>query len=76
MEEEDRLLWERAFKKFDDTDASIKELCKTTAEVKNKVDSHLEAQEKKAVKKEKVFYVIIAVIGGLYATADFIRELI
>ena len=74
MEIEDKLLWERAFKKFDDIDTSIKELCKTSTEVKMKVDSHLEAQEKKNIRKEKVFYVVIAAIATVFSVFSFVRE--
>ena len=74
MEIEDKLLWERAFKKFDDIDTSIKDLCKTTAEVETKVDIHIAAQEKKAVRKEKVFYVVIAAIATVFSVLSFVRE--
>jgi len=74
MDADDRLLWERAFKKFDDIDTRLLELCKTSTENGVKVDTHIAAQEKKAVRKEKVFYVIIALIASVFSAFSFIRE--
>jgi len=74
MEDEDKLLWERAFKKFDKMDDAIQKLCTTTTETKAKVDSHLESQEKKGQRKERVFYIVIAAMGSLFGVINFLKE--
>ena len=47
MESEDRLLWNRAFDKFDSLEEKIQKLCINTASTQEKIDSHLKEQEKK-----------------------------
>jgi len=74
MENEDKLLWERAFKKFDKMDDAIQKLCDTTTETKSKVDSHLYAQEKKGARKEKIFYLVIAAMASIFSVFNFIKE--
>lgn len=74
MDAEDRLLWERAFDKFDAMDEKITKLCITTAETKAKVDGHIQEQEKKGVRKERVFYLVIAAIASIFSLFSFLRE--
>ncbi len=66
MDSDDRMLWQRTFKKWDAFELSIKDLCTRTASIEEKVDRHLADQEKRAAKKERVFYVGIAAIGGIF----------
>ncbi len=64
MDEDDRMLWGRTFKKWDDFETNLKDLCKRTGNIETQLSTHLGNQEKKAVRKEKVFYIVIAAIGG------------
>lgn len=64
MDEDDRMLWKRTFKKWDDFESNLKDLCKRTGNIETQLSTHLDNQEKRAVKKEKVFYVVIAAIGA------------
>ena len=74
MESEDRLLWNRAFDKFDMLEEKIQKLCINTASTQEKIDSHLEEQEKKGQRKERVFYVVIAAMASIFSLFTFIRE--
>lgn len=63
MDADDRMLWERTFKKWDAFETNIKDLCKRTGNIEIQLSTHLKNQEKRAARKEKVFYGVIALIG-------------
>lgn len=80
MTPEDKLLWERAFDKFDhieekidDNREKINGLCTRTSKVETALKTHLEAQEKRAIRKEKAFYIIIAAIGASIGVFEYIK---
>jgi hypothetical protein len=74
MDSEDRILWNRAFTKFDDLEEKVTKLCITMASTQDKIDSHLEEQSKKGQRKERVFYVVIACMASIFSLFTFIRE--
>ncbi len=74
MDEDDRFMFGRVFDKLDLIEKTAKETCKTQAEMKSKLESHLASQEKKGARKEKVFYVVIAVVATLGSVISLIRE--
>jgi len=76
MDSEDRLLWNRAFDKFDMLEEKITKLCISTATTQEKIDAHLEEQAKKGQKKERVFYVVIAGMASIFSLFTFVRELV
>jgi hypothetical protein len=76
MDAEDRILWNRAFDKFDALEEKITKLCINTAATKEKIDSHLEEQAKKGQRKERVFYVVIAAMASVFSLFTFVRELV
>jgi len=63
MDADDRMLWERTFKKWDTFEYSLKDLCKRTGNIEIQLTTHLKKQEQRAARKEKVFYSVIAIIG-------------
>ncbi len=64
MDADDRMLWERTFKKWDEFEDNLKDLCKRTGNIETQLTTHLAQQEKRALKKERAFYLVIAAIGG------------
>jgi cell division protein FtsL len=74
MEDEAKILWNRAFDKFDDITEKIDKLCATTQETKLKLDDHLDNEEKKGTRKERVFYVVIAAMASVFSLFTFIRS--
>tara|TARA_B110000495_G_C22995022_1_gene586471 strand:+ start:460 stop:690 length:231 start_codon:yes stop_codon:yes gene_type:complete len=74
MESEDRLLWNRAFDKFDSLEEKIQKLCINTASTQEKIDSHLKEQEKKGQRKERVFYVVIAAMASVFSLFTFVKD--
>jgi len=74
MNDEDKLLWNRAFDKFDNIDRKVTDLCIKTAANTTKIDNHLKAQEKKGARKEKIFYIFIAGMASIFSFFTFIRE--
>ena len=64
MDADDRMLWERTFKKWDEFETNLKDLCKRTGNIETQLSTHLGNQEKRAVKKERAFYIVIAAIGS------------
>tara|TARA_B110000285_G_C14671507_1_gene400519 strand:- start:68 stop:298 length:231 start_codon:yes stop_codon:yes gene_type:complete len=74
MESEDRLLWNRAFDKFDDLEEKVTKLCLTMASTQEKIDSHLEEQSKKGQRKERVFYVVIAAMASVFSLFTFVKD--
>lgn len=73
MTPEDQLLWERAFKKWDQFDEKLDGLSERTTKVESALNSHLDAQEKRAIRKEKVFYIIIAAIGASIGIFEYLK---
>jgi hypothetical protein len=76
MDSEDRLLWNRAFDKFDAIEEKVSKLCINMAATQDKIDSHLEDQEKKGQKKERVFYVVIAAMASGFSLFTFMKDLL
>ncbi len=74
LDDETKILWDRAFVKFDDMDEKIDKLCLTTQDTKSKLDAHLEEQDKKGARKEKVFYVFIAAMASVFSLVTFLRS--
>ena len=74
MDSEDRLLWNRAFDKFDELERKVTDLCINMASVKDELDSHLEERAAAGQKKERVFYVVITAIASIFSVFTFIRE--
>jgi len=81
---EDKLLWERAFDKFDhmeekiDTNhknqnEKISDLCDRATKTETALSIHLAAQEKRAIRKEKAFYIIIALIGVSIGVFEYVK---
>ena len=64
MDADDRMLWERTFKKWDEFETNLKDLCKRTGSIETQLTTYLGKQEKRAVKKERAFYIVIAAIGS------------
>lgn len=75
MDEDDRMLWQRTFHKWDEFEDSIKDLCERTGNIESQLSEHLDNQEKKAQRKEKVFYVVIALIATSVAAVELITNL-
>ena len=80
MTPEDKLLWERAFDKFDhieekigDNRDKINDIGSRTTKVETALSTHLNAQEKRAIRKEKAFYIIIAAIGASIGVFEYIK---
>ncbi len=75
MDADDRMLWERTFKKWDEFEENLKDLCKRTGNIEAQLSTHLGNQEARAVKKEKVFYVVIALISASVASVQVLTNL-
>jgi len=73
MDPDDRMLWERTFKKWDGFEHSMKDLCNRTTRIEEALTTHLSDQEKRASRKEKVFYGIIAVIGVTFGIFQYVN---
>ncbi len=72
MDEDDRMLWNRTFAKWDAFEDNLKDLCKRTGNIETQLKTHLGNQEKRAVRKEKVFYGIIAMIGVTFGIFQYL----
>jgi len=81
---EDKLFWERAFDKFDhieekidtnhkEQNKKISDLCDRATKTETALNTHLAAQEKRAIRKEKAFYIIIAAIGSSIGVFEYIK---
>ena len=73
MTPEDSLLWTRVFDKFDVIDKKVDTLCERATKTETTLSTHLAAQEKRAIRKEKFFYIIIAVIGASIGAFEYIK---
>jgi len=72
----DELLWNRVFDKFDDLEEKVTKLCINMSAVQSELDSHLEERAAAGQKKERVFYVILAGMAGVFSLFTFVRELV
>lgn len=75
MDSDDRMLWNRTFAKWDTFEDSLKDLCKRTGNIEIQLATHLKNQEKRAVKKEKTFYIVMAIIASTVAGAQVLTNL-
>ncbi len=73
MTPEDSILWTRVFDKFDTIDKKVDDLCDRATRTETKLNTHLDHQEKRAAKKEKIFYIVIAAIGASIGIFEFIK---
>ncbi len=73
MNGEDKILWTRVFDKFDTIDKKVDNLCERATRTETTLKTHLENQEKRAAKKEKIFYVVIAAIGASIGIFEYIK---
>lgn len=71
---EDDLIVNRLFDKLDHIDGKIDDLCTrvTTIEVTSATIN--EIAKSKVERKEKVFYVVIALIGGIVSIVEVVRS--
>lgn len=67
---------------FDKMDKKMDDLCNRTTlneaaikAIDYKIDTHLDNQEKKSIRKEKVFYVIMAIMGFSFGVFQYISSL-
>ena len=74
MDDETKILWERAFVKFDSLDGKVSKLCITTEATRTKIDNHLAEQDKKGKRKERVFYVVIAAMASVFSFFTLLRS--
>jgi len=70
---EDSILWTRVFDKFDTIDKKVDDLCDRATRTETTLKTHLDNQEKRAAKKEKVFYIIIATIGASIGVFEYLK---
>jgi len=76
MPPSDDLIWNRVFEKFDELTKAVDGLCDRTTAIEANLATHLGEQEKKAIKKERMFYVAIAVIGTATGALGYLQDLI
>jgi len=75
MDSDDRMLWNRTFDKWDTFESSLKDLCKRTGNIETQLATHLKNQEKRAVRKEKSFYMVMAIIASSVAAVQVLTNL-
>jgi len=70
MDEDEKLIFDRLFKQLDEQDRKLDDLCNRMTKSEDaaravdvKIETHLLAQEKISQRKEKIFYIVIALIG-------------
>lgn len=70
----DEFVIERIFEKLDGIDTKIDDLCDRTTKNEVILTTHLESEKEKAEKKEKRFYVIMALVGGIVSIIEVMRS--
>lgn len=73
MTPEDSILWTRVFHIFDIIDKKVDNLCDRATKTETALNTHLDAQEKRAIRKEKAFYIIIAAIGASIGAFEYLK---
>ena len=80
---ENDVLIGRIFEKFDHFEAKLDSTCNTVSEIKKdvallkqSVSAHLMEREKAELKKERKFYVIMALMGVAFTIYEITKDLI
>lgn len=71
---DDNYIVDRILTKLDGIDSKIDDLCDRMTKTEVTLTSHLEISKEKAERKEKIFYAILAVIGGIVSIVEVFRS--
>lgn len=71
---DDNTIIDRLFTKLDNIDDKIDDLCNRMTKQETKYDIHIEAEREKSDRKEKLFYVVMALVGGIVSIIEVVRS--
>lgn len=71
---DDDLLINRLFDKLDGIDTKIDDLCDRMTKQETKYDIHIDGEREKSEKKEKRFYMILGLVGGIVSIVEVVRS--
>jgi hypothetical protein len=70
---DDNTIIDRLFDKLDNIDNKIDDLCNRMTKQETKYDIHIDGEKSKAERKEKRFYVIMAIFAGIVSVIELVR---
>lgn len=71
---DDSTIIDRLFVKLDNIDNKIDDLCERMTKQETKYDLHIEGEREKSEKKEKRFYIVMALVGGIVSIIEVVRS--
>ena len=71
---DDNTIIDRLFVKLDNIDCKIDDLCSRMTKQETKYDLHIEGEKEKSDKKERRFYIIMALVGGIVSIVEVVRS--
>lgn len=71
---DDHTIIDRLFVKLDNIDSKIDDLCERMTKQETKYDLHIEGEKSKFERKEKIFYVILGLIGSVVSIIQVVSS--
>lgn len=71
---DDNVVMDRLFDKLDHIDSKIDDLCERITRQETKYELHIDSEKSKTERKEKTFYVCMAVLGGIISIIEVVRS--
>ena len=71
---DDQFIVSRIFEKLDGIDAKIDDLCDRTTKHEIMLANHLEEGKTRMERKEKRFYMILGLVGGIVSIVEVVRS--